>query len=445
MWRRAPSAPVFATDSAGYLGFAPIRTLGYPIFLSLVSAKGAFILQPVLFLAALTWLAIEIDAAFGSVLPAAAVMAGAMTTPAVAIVHTTILTESLFMSALLGFLALVVRFTRAPSLGAAAAASALAGAAAAIRPTGLALLAVLAAMTATGWTRSAKPRWKAVAAAALPFVAIVATERVAARAIHGAEATTLAGRHLFAKAALLDADGERSFDDPLRARLQRRLDADYAPIRRFLETTPADVRPVLALYYESCLQGPCVPELGVSLPWGGARINAALRDVALARIARAPAAFARQTAANYRSLWSGEKLRHPATAAALNAFFASPRRLPFEREAFALNPGDPQRFDADETVRFVQPLMIAMGWVTGVFAIAGLAAAARRRPLPTPAAIACLASLTVHACLLLSALSAPGLGRFIVGVWPAATTAAVACAWTAGGYFTWNSSVTPET
>src|SRR5205807_8911998 len=133
----------------------------------------------------------------------------------------------------------------------------------------------------------------------------------------GDETTSLAGRHLYAKAGLLDAPASPLPADPLRARLEDHLNTAYVPIRAFLRGGPADVRVVLTEYYESCLQGPCVPEEGVNITWGDARLNDVLQQAALARIARAPLAFARLAATHYQSLWSADKLRHPATARAL--------------------------------------------------------------------------------------------------------------------------------
>ena len=50
-------------------------------------------------------------------------------------------------------------------------------------------------------------------------------------------------------------------------------------------------------------------------------------------------AFARLTALNFRSLWTVDRLRHPDLAAALTAFVAAHRPMPFEQMAFALEPG----------------------------------------------------------------------------------------------------------
>ena len=44
------------------------------------------------------------------------------------------------------------------------------------------------------------------------------------------------------------------------------LQADYAPIRAFLASAPPDLRAVLSIYYETCLQGGCVDRSRALMP-----------------------------------------------------------------------------------------------------------------------------------------------------------------------------------
>ncbi len=60
---------------------------------------------------------------------------------------------------------------------------------------------------------------------------------------------------------------------------------------------------------------------------------------------------------------------------------------------------------------------------------AGLVAALAGRPLPPALAIACLAALAAHGGLLFTALLAAGFSRFMIGLWPAITTAALFGFW----------------
>jgi hypothetical protein len=256
------------------------------------------------------------------------------------------------------------------------------------------------------------------------MLALVAGERMAARAMHGDALTSLMGRHLYAKAAMLDAPPTHEpSPDPMRRALEEHVDVAFAPIRTLIESAPPDIRGVLTVYYETCLQGPCVPELADTIPWGGAEINDALEAVALDRLKRAPLGYAGLTARHYAAIWSAYKLRDPATVPVLNAFIATHRPLPFERRAFGLSPGGTLTFTPDPHVRMVQPAVAAIGWAMFGLALGGVAAAAARRTLPPSLAVAALAALTADGGLLFSVMLAAGLSRFIVSLWPAITTA----------------------
>jgi len=279
-------------------------------------------------------------------------------------------------------------------------------------------------------------RMALLAAATVPMLAVLAGERIAAHAVHGKNVTSLLGRHLFAKAGLIDAPPRpHPSPDPVRARLEEHLDLAYAPIRGVINRAPREIRGVLALYYEACLQGPCVPELRRAIPWSEP-LNDVLIQVGGERIARAPLNYAKLTAMHYRSLWTAYKLRDPDTTPVLNAFLASNRPLPFERDAFALSPQDTLEFRPYAPVRYMQPVVTSIGWLTGGFALLGLAAVASRRRLPQAVCVASLASLTAHGGLLFSVLFAAGISRFMISLWPAITTAVLFGAWwTLGGLF----------
>jgi hypothetical protein len=431
-----PAEPISAPDSQVYLSVAPIVPLGYPVFLKVAGTEGALILQPVIFSAALAFIGSETLLTTFSVLLSIGIVAGSMLVPGLATYHASILTESLFMSGLVAFLAAVIRFVRVPSSGSAALAATIAGLLATLRATGYATLPVLMVMVGLERRRLAGRTAAVLLAAALPMLALSAGERVAARVVHGDRLSSLMGRHLFAKAGLIEAEPPvQPSRDPLRARLEEHLSVAYGPVRSFIARAPRDLRGVLTLYYEGCLQGPCVPELGWSTPGSEDRaLNDELVQVGVERIARAPLTFAKLTATEYTSLWTAYKQRHPETGPALSALIAANRPLPFEREAFKLAPQDTLEFRPYEPVRFIQPAVTAIGWLTGGLALFGLAALVTKRDLPPSLAIACLSALAAHGGLLLSALFAAGIARFIVSLWPAVMTAVLFAAWS-----TWNS------
>lgn len=426
-----PPGPFTSPDSDVYLSFSPIVPAGYPAFLRLVGDRRAIVVQAVVYATACAFLGVETLALSSSLTFGGAVIAAAIAVPGLTTYHASILTESLFMSGLVGFLAAVIRFTRAPSLGSAATAAALAGLATTLRSTGYAFLPVLVVMVLLHRRQLGGRFASVMLAATLPLLAIAGGERLTARALHGDRLLSLMGRHLFAKAALIETPPPLTrWDDGLRQGLQQELDVNFASIRALIAAAPRDVRAVMTLYYETCLQGPCVSELGESRPGSeNPKLADALAQVSRRRIARAPMAFARLTATEYAALWTPYKQHHPDAAPSLNTLITAGRPLPFEWQAFRLRAADAPAFEPYPVVRWLQPIVRTLGWLTGGLAVLGMAAGMQGRERPPPLAVACLAALSAHAGLLISAVFAAGIARFIVALWPAITTAALFAAW----------------
>ena len=430
-----PAGPFTTPDSIHYLNASPIVPLGYPFFLKIVGARGAIVAQPILFGAALAFLGREIVRLTRSTWLAVAVVIASMALPQIREFHASILSESLFLSLLIVFLAIGVRFAYHPTWHLMVLVATAAGLNATVRRTAFALLPVMVLMVLfqRHKLRGSQPPLFFVAALA-PFLVIVGAEQAAAPVVHAGASSSLMGRHMFAKAALIDAPAfakatagkPPAATDPVRAALDRQLEEDYAPIREFLASAPADLRAVLAIYYETCLQGGCVDRSRALMPdVSEAQQTATLGAAAMARIRRAPLAFARLTVMNYLSLWTVDRLRHPDRAAALTAFIASHRPMPFEDLAFSLDPGETLAFQGSPRVRYMQWAIGIVGIWTAAIALAGIAAALAIPRVPPLFTIAAVAALTAHGCLLLTAILASGFSRFTQGVWPAIAMAAV--------------------
>jgi len=95
-----PGGALTSPDSTVYLSFSPIVPVAYPAFLKLTGERGAMILQPLIYASVLAWLGIETLLTTVNFPVAAAVVLGAIAIPDLAAYHASILTESLFMSAL---------------------------------------------------------------------------------------------------------------------------------------------------------------------------------------------------------------------------------------------------------------------------------------------------------------------------------------------------------
>jgi hypothetical protein len=424
-----PPGPITAPDSAAYLDAAPIVPLGYPAFLKALRPEGAVIAQPLLFAIALAALGLELLRATSSLALALSVVVTTLATPNLREYHASILTESLFMSALVGLLAAASRFARQPSWQAAAAAAFLTALASSVRRTALAWLPVLALMLLLRWRETRERRLAIVVAATVPILGVLGADGVATHFVHGDRATSLAGRHLLAKASLIDAPVRTEASHALHARIEEQMTVAYAPIRDLIARAPREIRASLVLYYETCLQWPCANAWLTTLDVPEAKQNEALAEAAVERISRAPLNFLKLMAIDYGAMWTAFKLQHPETVPVLNQFLAANRPLPFEREAFRVSPDMALRFQPSERARWLQAGTIAIGWFTAAIALVGLTAAFVRRDASPALAIASLAALAAHGALLFSALFAAGIARFIVSVWPAVMTATLLGGW----------------
>jgi hypothetical protein len=399
-----PATPFTTPDTVAYVNASPVVPIGYPLFLKLAGVDGAAVLQPLVFATSLALLGSELAALTGTVLLPIVVIAAIVLTPEMQAFHASILTESLFVSGLVAFLAAMTRFTRAPTWRAALLAACIAGLTAMVRRTAVTFAVIVAFL-------------------------IGVADLVGARALHGNRLTSLTGRHLFAKAALIDAPAPAAVAaDALQARLAHELDASFAGIRALLAAAPREIRPSLTLYYETCLQWPCVSALRESLERPDAALNDHFAAAALARIRRAPGEFASLTLTHYISLWTVFKLQHPDTLRVMSEFLAAHRPLPFERETFKVQPSDPIEFTPWEPVRWGQPAVLGVGVFTVGIAAIGIAQAIRGTA-STTLVVAALASLTAHASLLFSALAAAGISRFMLGIFPAVIMASVLGLW----------------
>src|SRR5437764_1242128 len=141
LWLQAAlSSPVAAMtpDSDSYLNFYPVRSAGYPAFLKVFGVQGAVLVQPALFALALGFFAIETLRLTSSLVVPITLCALMVLNPEINKLHLMIMTESIFLTLLVVFLAGLVRLARRPDLSAAALISIAAGLAATVRPTGYA-------------------------------------------------------------------------------------------------------------------------------------------------------------------------------------------------------------------------------------------------------------------------------------------------------------------
>ena len=432
-----PAGPITTPDSLHYLNMTPIVPLGYPFFLAFSGARGAIIAQPVIFSAALAFMGREIVRTTRNTWLAVAALAGCMIVPQLREYHASILSESLFLSLLIVFLGLSIRFAYYPTWRLMVLVAITVGASAVVRRTGFAFVPVMLAMVLLQ-RQHLRPdsfplRGHAVlffTAALVPFGVIVSCEQVIAPLIHAGAPSSLMGRHLFAKAALIEAPEASASDDPIRRGLDHQLEHALAPIRSMLASAPYGVRGVLTIYYETCLQGGCADEArALTLAPDEAQQTELMGAAGLARIRRAPVNFLKLTWLHYGSLWTVNRLRHPDTVPALNQFIAEHRPMPFEHYALSLGPDRTLVFESSRYVRYAQWAMTVVAVLTGALAAAILVCAVLGPRLPPAFVVSGISALALHGGLLLTALLAAGFTRFLLGLWPALVVSLAFGAW----------------
>lgn len=422
-----PAGPITSPDSFHYLNATPIYPLGYPLFLKVTGASGAIVVQPLLCGAALAFLGRQIVVHTRSIALAAAVVVSIMALPQLREFHASILSESLFVTLSIVFLALALRFTYVPTWRVMILIAMAVGSSATVRRTGYAFVPVMLFMVLLQRDRlRGRQAALCLVAALAPGAVILGVEQVAASTVHHGRTSSLMGRHMFAKAALIEAAPAPLQHDPLLDTLNQHLQTDYAPVRALLAEAPRDIRGVLSMYYETCLQGGCADrsrDLMKAQDEGDQ--TRTMGAIGMTRIRRAPLGFLDLLVLNYQSLWTVDRLRYPGRAEALTQFIASHRPLPFEQMALRLEPDQVMEFQPAPRVRYMQWAITAIGVWTGALAILGMIAVLRR-PAPSPLfAFTVTAALAAHGGLVLTAALAAGFSRFMQGLWPSIMAASV--------------------
>lgn len=423
-----PAAPIIEPDSLSYISFAPIRTAGYPIFLKIATTEVSITVQVLLFTVSLIYLGVETLKNTENVLPAAALMVLIISNAELNSYHSRIMTESLYSSLAILFLGTIIRFTRSPTWPLGAVLGLIAGITATVRPSAYALVPILAAIPLiAGTTAPPKTRAYLFIAAILVMASIIGIERAYTSHYHGARATSLAGRHFFAKAAMIDAPPEHPTTAPNRVgqRLAAALEHDFRPVRDAVRGAPdLTSRSLMTLVYEVCIEYSCMDPIRNQIDLSSAATDKALLGAGMERLARAPLEYLNLSLLHYLRLLGKS---NPTKYTAYQEYIHSQRPLPFESdvtllipksEALAKTVKGPPKFRL--SIPACLTLILA---VTGLFFIITL-----RRP-GRDLGVAFVAALVVHSSFTLTALLGVGEERYAMGQWPAMMTSLVFLSW----------------
>ena len=430
-----PSAPVIELDTPSYLHFSATRTAGYPYFLWTVEwltgdARNAVHFQVWIFAAALGALGHAILRKTRSALFTAGLVIAIAINPELARFHFSLITESLFVSVTVLIIAFLIRTTYRPSWQDAAALSALMGVAIALRPVGYAFLPLLAVLALLRWRDLQPSRLRFLAAAVLPAVLMILLETAVYAAHNGLPRKSLTGLHAFGKAALVDTGAANPYaeDSPYRA-LWDTLETGAAPARRFIGDAPGfGARKLLRGHYESVMQYSFArPEIAAAKEAAGLSAHQVMAEVGFERLAAAPAAYLRLAANHFGGLWLLYGASHPGTATRLNAYLDANRPLPLLAELDSEGPLS-EPIPSRRIASVVQPVVLALGSVTAIAILAAAIAFLRGRA-PPALFVAGLCGLMVNGNFLLIALTAIGLARYTLAMWPGIVACAAFLAW----------------
>lgn len=402
-------------DSPCYLQWCPKRTSVYPSFLDLVGLRLLLPVQLALFAAAASWLAWYSLRLFDSLPLSVALTLGTVANPYLWQLQASVMSEALTTPLLVILLGCTLGYAAERRTLLLAVASFCAGLAAAARPSLLPVVAIpfLAGVLLEG---SAKAKLRLAGLCLVAWLAPIAVDRLYTHAVLGERMTSLAGRHMFAKAAMIDAPSlDQSSMAPVDRRLADVLERDFAPVRQTLKPLHGNVRDVVRLNYEVCIQYACGDAATRDLRLPRHVLDDGLFRVGLARIERNPLGYLSLAWDNYRGLWLLHPRKHPDLAGEYNAYLRAASSLPFQQ--YLGEEAQPvPKSEQHELYRLNRAVFAAIGLALPVLlAVLALALLRRKSPL---LAVALAAAVGLEAVLVFAALFGVGIPRYVMGMWP---------------------------
>ena len=398
-------------DSPRYLAGDPMRTATYPLFLDAFNGRFLLPLQLALFAGSLSWLALYAGRFLR--LPATAALVLAIgANPYLWELQSTVMSEALTTPILTIIVGCIVGFVSTRRAAPILAAAFLCGLAATIRPPALALLIVPVStiLLAPGLDR----RFRLLAVVLGFWAAPVVAERAYSRAVHGDQLSSPLGRCAFMKAAVIDAPRTvPRTSDPLDRLLVNALNDDFAPVRRTIAAAPNwHIRYILLTNYETCAAWPCGDLILKDVQRPRPDIDRALFNAGIDRLKGNPAGYLQLSVTEYFRMWLLHPRKHPDLALEYNAFLAGASPLPFQHQLLAEGRPTPPE-EVSPAMRLNRVIFASVGILAALLTIVAAAfhrAGLSRMSLPL--------LLGGQAILVLSALTAVGLPRYAMGVWP---------------------------
>lgn len=412
--------PMLEPDSDSYIRASGIRGLGYPFFLACLRAIGLPLervpwVQLALHLAVLPVLFRALRRATGSLWLTALIVLLCYANPEVAMYHGKILSESLFLTVLILFVSAFLNFAATRLHRNLLLASFWAAVCVAIKPVGWAFVALLA-LVVLGRLFRGRGGIAILAAFLFPLLAVVGMEMGTSYLLHGPHRSSLAPRHIFAKAGMVDAAvPETLLTEGPNAPLHRVLAQDAAAIRQLIARAPTEnIARYLTVNYEVFMQY----RLGLAERQAVAAsgdLDKAMFETGLERLRYGWRNYLRLTLRHYLGLWLLYDAPHPANYRAVNAFIDRERPLPY---AEFVKPLTEVVKPAGREAIIARPALAAAGVVTALLAAVGVVAVFAPWVLGLRWRQSGLLALGLHGYCLLVALTGVGIPRYLFGAWP---------------------------
>ena len=415
-----PETPQLDPDSSGYLEMSPTRTLGYPVFLQIFSPSLATLIQALIYLAAVTRIILESRKwRFGGLL--APLLAGLLLfSKSVTESHGYIMTESLFTSLEIAILAEILEILRTAGGPSQFRLGVLAGLSMTIRPASLAYLPLILALNLS-FRQSLNLRRRlghlilAIAGLLIP----TGIESFSRDLIHGERKTSLLGKHLYAKAAMMGTQANerdpRDFADPKEAMLEHALDHELADVHSFLARQPnLEDRIALTPLYEACLEHGCVKKLRSGMGEPDAQINERMARVGLRHILRQPEDFLELSLYHYLQLSAYFASYTPIQSQWGQIRLKNNLPLPFGKELGLPYPS----FEPFPPKASAKPFSLLLLGTSIALTGLGLFQFIRARELSPWLKAACLAAMTIQSFMILTALLGVAVQRYMTALWP---------------------------
>ena len=411
--------PLMEGDSSSYLEMSPVRAVTYPLFLSLLDffhlpIQSVVWIQLAIYLGAVGYLFFALRTAIPESWLSGVIAISASTTPFYVSFHGQILTESFWMSLLVFLIGLVVKHRITPHYINLVGASFLVGGLVILRPVGWAFVPFIL-LVALYFPLPKKKVIKTILVVLAPLLIAVSAEHFTTKQIHGSAISSLFPKHIFAKAALIDADiPEKLLNNLNQVSLHRELEYDAASVREFIASSPdSSIRRVITRNYEVFFQYRFLKALPES------KMTATVSDKVLMRTGMERISFGVVnyiilSLRNYVAQWHWFDASHPFNYQKLNKFIEQNRPLPFDEHMTELTAYN----SALKIAWVLRPLAKLGGFLTGFLAIVGLYNFVRGRQMLNLLSLSCFFAIALHGYVALVALTGIPIPRYLVVVWP---------------------------